>query len=84
MLVSGVGQSDLTYMYTYIVFHILLCYGLLQDIEYSSLCYRVGTCLFIQVAYICSSQTPNLSLLSPFPFGKHTFVFYVGESLFCK
>ena len=32
------------YIYIYILFHILFNYGLLQDIEYSSLCYTVGPC----------------------------------------
>ena len=33
-----------THTHTYILFHILFHYGLLQDIEYSSLCYTVGSC----------------------------------------
>ena len=45
VLVSGVQQSDLViYIYVYILFHILFHYGLLQDTEYSSLCYTVGPC----------------------------------------
>ena len=41
MLVSGEQQSDsVMYIYSDILFH----YGLLQDIEYSSLCYTVGPC----------------------------------------
>ena len=31
-------------MHIYILFHILFHYGLLQDVEYSSLCYMVGAC----------------------------------------
>ena len=51
MLVSGVQQGDSDiYIYIYIyththnLFHVLFHYGLLQDIEYSSLCYTVGPC----------------------------------------
>ena len=39
--------------YIYILFHILFHYRLLQGIEYSSLCYRVGPCL--SIFYIYSS-----------------------------
>ena len=31
-----------THTYIYILFHILFYYGLLQDIEYGSLCYTIG------------------------------------------
>ena len=41
VLISGVQQSDI---YIYILFHRLFHYRLLQDIEYSSLCYTVGPC----------------------------------------
>ena len=44
------------YIYIYSFFYILFHYSLLQDIEYSSLCYTVGSCclpvLYI-VMYIC-------------------------------
>ena len=57
-----------TYTYIFILFHILFHYDLLQDIEYSSLCYTVGHCclsvLYILVC-ICLPQTPNLSLPAP-------------------
>ena len=39
------------YSNIYILFHILLHYRLLQDIEYSSLCYTVGPCC-LPVLYI--------------------------------
>ena len=32
------------FIYTYIIFKIIFHYRLLQDIEYSSLCYKVGPC----------------------------------------
>lgn len=41
-------------------------YRLLQDIEYSSLCYTVGPCcvsILYMVVCICHFQTSNLSLL---------------------
>ena len=45
VLDSGVQQHDsVIHIYIHILFHILFHYGLSQDIEYSSLCYRVGTC----------------------------------------
>ena len=48
MLVSGVQQGDsdiyIIYIHTHNLFHVLFHYGLLQDIEYSSLCYTVGPC----------------------------------------
>ena len=77
MLVSDVQQSDsviyfiyiyiyiYTHVHTCILFHILFHYGLLHDIECSSLGYTVGPCrlsILYTVVYICQSQTPNLSL----------------------
>ena len=57
------------YIHIYVLFQIFFHYRLLQDIEYSSLCYTVNLfCLSILyiVACICKSHTPNLSLpLSP-------------------
>ena len=56
MLVLGVQQSDLVYIYTHIYiytyiymysFWILFHYRLLQDIEYSSLCYTVGPVVYL-------------------------------------
>ena len=41
VLASGVEQSDSV---IYLLFQILLQYSLLQDIEYSSLCYTVNPC----------------------------------------
>ena len=75
-------------IYTYIPFQFLFYYRLLQDIEYSSLCYTVGSCclpsLYIIVC-ICSSQTPNLSLpcLSPLV-TVSLFSMSVNLFLFCK
>jgi len=42
VLVPNVQQNDSVYIYKHILFH----YHLLQDIEYSSLCYKGGPCLF--------------------------------------
>ena len=61
VLVFGVQQSDsvtYTYIYThtYISFHILFHYSLLQDAEYSFLCYTVGPCcLCIVYIALCIS-----------------------------
>ena len=66
VLVSGI-QCKLIQLYTcvYTLFQILFHYRLLQNIEYSSMCYTVRPCclsvLFI-VECICHSQAPNLSL----------------------
>ena len=55
-------------------------YRLLENIKYSSLCYIVGPfqlSILSIVVYICQSQSPNLSLLSTFPFGNHKFDFKI-------
>ena len=54
VLVSGVPQSDSVIYKIYIPFHILSHYGLLlQDTEYSSLCYTVEPCLSILYIIVC-------------------------------
>ena len=46
------------YIYIHILFHILFHYGLLQDTEYSSLCYTVGPCcLSILYIVVCISRS---------------------------
>ena len=53
------------YVYIYVLFQILLHYRLSQDIEYSSMCYIVGSyCLFILHIVVCIhlSPYPNLTL----------------------
>ena len=53
VLLSSIQQSD---SYIYILFQIVFHYRLLQDIEYSSLCYTVNPCclpLLYIVVYIC-------------------------------
>ena len=68
-------QLKVHFLHTYF-FNILFPYRLLQDIEYSSLCYIIGPCwlsaLYV-VVYIFKPQTNNLSLLFPFLFGNHKF-----------
>ena len=52
VLVSSVQQSDSVLpTYIFILFQILFHYRLLQDIEYSSLCYTVGPC-WLSILYI--------------------------------
>ena len=76
MLVSGVQQNDsVTHIYIDILFHVLSHYGLLQDIEYSSLCYTVVPCC-LSIVYIYSLHllTPNSQVItppSPLPLGNH-------------
>ena len=70
MLVSGASHRDFTYKYTHIciIFQILSPYSLLQNIEYSSLCYTVGPCwlsILFTVVCFCLHQTPPD--LSPSP-----------------
>ena len=61
MLFSGVQQGDsvihtvFSYTYIYIYFfQILFPYMLLQNIEYSSLCYTVGPC-WLSILYLLVS-----------------------------
>ena len=49
-LVSSVPQSD-SVIHIYIILHIVFHCGLLQDIEYHSLCYTVGHCC-LSILYI--------------------------------
>ena len=66
------------YINTHIPFHVLFHYGLLQNIEYSALCCRVGPCCLFILYIIFVSPNPKLltypSLL-PVPFGNRMFVF---------
>ena len=39
------------YMHTYTIFEITLHYKLLQDIDYSSLCYRVNLYCFLHIYF---------------------------------
>ena len=56
------------HLHIYIVFYILLHYGLSQDVEYSSLCYTVGPCglsilspgVFTQESISNCSSSPSL------------------------
>jgi len=65
-VISGVC-SKMIQIYIFF-FNILFHYRLLQDIEYRSLCYRVGLC-WLPILYIVvcvfQPQTPNLSLFPP-------------------
>ena len=54
------------YIHTYLLFHILFHYGLSQNIEYSSLCYQVGSrcllvaqlCLTLWIPWMVAHQVP--------------------------
>ena len=73
LFVSGVQQSDsdvcvFVYMCVCFLFHILFHYGLLQDVEYSALCYTVGPGCS-SVLYIASANRKLLIYpsLTPLP-----------------
>ena len=70
MWVSGIQQSDsITHTHTHTHFQILFHHKLLQEIDYSSLCYTGDSCwlsiLYYIVVCICLPYTPNLSLPPP-------------------
>ena len=48
---SGVQKVIQLYVYVYTVFLIISDHGLLQDIEYSSLCYTIGPCC-LSILYV--------------------------------
>ena len=48
-------------VYAYILFFILFHYSLLQDIEYSSLCYTVGPCCGASYFYAHFTDEQNES-----------------------
>ena len=83
VLISSVQQSDsVIHIYVCICFYILLHYGLLQDIKYSSLCYTARPCC-LSILYIIISANPKLPIHpSPtqYPLGNHKSVFYVCGS----
>ena len=75
-------------IYICILFHILFYYGLLQDIEYSSLRCTVGFCVIFAlyiVVCMCQSQVPSLTLhiLSP-SVTVNLFSMPVSLFLFCR
>ena len=40
------------YIYTYIIFEVILNYKLLQDIDYSSPCYTVNLCCLLHMYFL--------------------------------
>ena len=72
-----------SYKYIYIVFHILFYYGLSQEIEYSSLCSKVGLCclsILNVIVCICQPQIPSppsspLTITSLFSLSVSLFLF---------
>ena len=71
VLVSGVQQSDsVINIHVSILSWIISPFGLLHNIEQSTLCYTVGPyllCILNIVVCTCQSQTPNLSFFAPRP-----------------
>ena len=51
-----------SYTCVYILFYIIFCYSLSQDIEYSSPCYTVGHCCSCQCVFNSSQHYFNFSL----------------------
>ena len=86
VLMSAVQQSDpVIHIYVCMLFCILFHYGLSGDIEYGSVCCRVGPCLFIVYKILCYLLIEN-SLSSPPPFtsplaNKSVFSMFVSLSL---
>ena len=61
--VSGVQQRD-SVIHIYILFQSLFHYRLLQDIEYSSLCYTVGPCELYLLLNECARALHGVSAIS--------------------
>ena len=77
------------YVYIYILFLVLFHYRLLQDIEYSSLCYTVGPCcLSILYIYYCVYFNPKFLIYPFLPLSPlvtiSLFSMSVSLFLFCK
>ena len=80
MLVLVYSKLIQLYIYMLILFHILFHFGLLQDTEYSSLCYTVQPVFYTCYMWYCVSDNPKLIIYpspSPLPFGSYKFVFSV-------
>ena len=66
--------SKVIQIYIYIIYHILFHYGLLWDIEYSSLCYTVGPCCLSGGLYLLILFTHFVQPPTFLPSDKHTIV----------
>ena len=78
MLVSGVQQSD-SVIFSYLSFQIIFCYRLLQDIEYSSLCYTGGPSIYFiysSVRLFFFGGGPLFIYLFLFYFFKYKFIYF--------
>ena len=77
VLVSGIQQNDsIIHIHVSILFETLFPYGLLQNIEQSSLCYTVGSCwLSVLKRVVCDIHLKLTIYPSPqhFPFDNHLF-----------
>ena len=85
VLVLGIQQSD-SVIYVYVSIFSNSHYRLLQDIEYSLLCYIVNPCylsILCIVVCVCCSHTPNLSLLSTLSLLVTISLFPMSLYIFC-
>ena len=89
MLVSGVQQSD-SDIFSYLFFQIIFCYRLLQDIEYSSLCYTGGPSIYFIYSSVSLFFGGPLNKFDIFAFGcagsslRRGLFLLVGASLHCS
>ena len=83
VLVSGIQQSD-SIIQTSILFQIshIGYHRILGRVPCATQYVLVGYVSYDKiVVYVCSSQVPDLPLLTHFPYGNHKFVFDVCKSI---
>ena len=74
---SRAQLSDFHFHYIHMLF---FHYGLLQDVEYSSLCYKVELVVYPSTLIIVSSANPKLPILPPL--GNDKSILYVCKLIF--